>query len=103
MGVIAGGIARVSVDAAERKKIMFEVRSFLFCRVVLPVPTLYATQPDVFFFLLMPPIIFEAGYTLKRVCTSSHGIFFSLYKLVLLFAAACNVLRRNASFKTSCK
>ena len=39
MGVIAGGIARVSVDAAERKKIMFEVRSFRFCRLALPLPT----------------------------------------------------------------
>ena len=45
--MVIGGIARLAVrDEEELKRLQFD--------------------PEMFFFVLLPPIIFEAGYTLKR-------------------------------------
>ena len=47
MGLIVGGLARVVYPSAE------EMHFLTF-------------EPEFFFFLLLPPIIFEAGYTVKK-------------------------------------
>jgi len=44
VGVVVGGIARLSTDRTQ----------------------LFEFSPEVFFFVLLPPIIFEAGYSLQK-------------------------------------
>jgi sodium/hydrogen exchanger 8 len=47
IGVVVGGVAKLAQPSqAEMKMLSF--------------------QPEIFFFLLLPPIIFEAGYTLNK-------------------------------------
>ena len=61
LGCIAGGIVKAVNPSAEEL-------SFL------------TFKPDVFFFILLPPIIFEAGYTLNK-----KG-FFSNFTTIMMFA-----------------
>ena len=61
IGVIVGGVAKLAQPSqAEMKMLSF--------------------QPEIFFFLLLPPIIFEAGYTLNK-----KG-FFSNFSTIALYA-----------------
>ena len=63
IGIIVGGIARLANPSAEE----MEVLSF---------------QPELFFFLLLPPIIFEAGYTLNKKGFFSNFTTIALYAVV---------------------
>lgn len=60
IGVIAGSIASLVVDQDTRKALRF--------------------QPEVFFFLLLPPIVFDAGFSIKK------RLFFDNIGSILLFA-----------------
>jgi len=60
IGVLAGSIASVIFDAEEMRFLQF--------------------QPHVFFFLLLPPIVFDAGFSVKK------RLFFDNLPSILLFA-----------------
>ena len=50
--------------------------------------SLTAFNPEIFFFLLLPPIIFEAGVSLKKVCFSVFMLrnFFKNFNTIIVMA-----------------
>jgi len=63
VGIIVGGLARVVYPSAEE----LDFLSF---------------EPEIFFFLLLPPIIFEAGYSLEKV-RSSYDILTYIFFIII--------------------
>jgi solute carrier family 9 (sodium/hydrogen exchanger), member 8 len=67
VGLVVGGLARIVYPSEEE----LEFLTF---------------EPELFFFLLLPPIIFEAGYTLKK------KEFFANFWTITLFAVAGTIV-----------